>query len=209
MKPGIYLVADADYLKERSVIDVVLAAIRGGVTVVQLRAKHLEGRAYMALAQTLHTDMAGLNVPLLLNDRADVAYAVGVEGVHIGQKDLPTQKVRELLGPQAIIGLSVETIAQVEQANNLPVNYIAASPVYATPTKMDTAPAWGIDGLQHVCRLSRHPVCAIGGLHIQNVKAVRKAGASWAAVVSAICRANDVERATCDLTRRFGWQPLA
>ena len=203
MKPGIYLVADVDYLAKRNLIDVVLQAVSGGVTAVQLRAKHLDGRAYLELATELKKALAGLQTPLLLNDRVDIALAAGVDGVHLGQSDLPVAFAREMLGDEAIIGVSVETLAEVEEANNLPVSYIAASPVFDTSSKMDTAAAWGLVGLARVCELSRHPVCAIGGLNSANLGAIRAAGVQYAAIISAICGENDPKTAAEILRTSF------
>lgn len=203
VRPGIYLVADVDYLAGRPAVEVVAQAVAGGVTVVQLRAKHLGGRSYLELAQAVHVAIKGTGVPLLLNDRADVALAAGVEGVHIGQQDLPAHAVRAMLGPKAIIGLSVETMHQVHQARHLPVDYLAASPVFATPTKPDTAAAWGLAGLAQVCAVSQQPVCAIGGIQAGNLPQVLSQGVYWAAVVSAICGASHVEQAARDLASQF------
>jgi thiamine-phosphate pyrophosphorylase len=134
-------------------------------------------------------------VPLIINDRVDVALACRAEGVHIGQEDMPYEIVRKLMGPKAIIGLSVETWEDVEVSQKLDVNYIGISPVFATPTKTDTRGAWGLEGLAKIKAFSRHPLVAIGGINESNVREVMKAGADCVAVVSAICAVPDPEEA--------------
>ena len=131
------------------------------------------------------------HVPLIINDRIDIALACGAQGVHLGQSDMPVEKARALLPPEVFIGWSVETLAQVAQSAALPVDYLGVSPVFATPTKTDTARPWGLEGLQQVRATTTLPLVAIGGVHAGNAAAVRAAGADSLAVVSAICSAPD------------------
>ena len=130
-------------------------------------------------------------MPLIINDRLDVALAVEADGVHVGQDDMPYEIVRKLLGPKAIIGLSVETWEDVERAEALDCDYLGVSPVFATPTKTDTKAPWGLEGLARIRAASRHPLVAIGGLHAGNAAAAVLAGADTLAVVSAVCAAAD------------------
>jgi thiamine-phosphate pyrophosphorylase len=200
MISGIYLVADYDLLPDAGkLLKVVQESAAGGVGVVQLRAKHLDTRPMVELARAMAVVLKPLGIPFILNDRADVALAAGADGLHIGQKDMTVADARRILGDRAIIGLSIETMEQVLEANALAVDYIAASPVYNTPTKTDTAPAWGLDGLAEVVRVSRHPVVAIGGINLSNAAQVVQAGAASLAVVSAIVLAEDVRAATAAL----------
>jgi len=147
--------------------------------------------------------LAPFRVPLIINDRLDVALASGADGVHVGQADMPCGIVRQFMGPQAIIGLSVETWGEVEAAERLPVDYLGVSPVFPTPTKTDTKGAWGIQGLARIRAGSRHPLVAIGGLNLANVTEAVRAGADGIAVVSAICASPDPERAARDLNERI------
>jgi thiamine-phosphate pyrophosphorylase len=188
---GLYLVTDRKLCGTRAVEDVVAAAVRGGVSCVQLREKGLSTSAFIEEAGRLKKILKPLNVPLIINDRVDVALAVGAEGVHIGQDDMPYETARKLLGKGAIIGLSVETWTDVEKAEMLDVDYLGISPVFETPTKTDTKGAWGIDGLKRIKAFSRHALCAIGGINKGNAGDVAKAGADCIAVVSAICGASD------------------
>jgi thiamine-phosphate pyrophosphorylase len=187
----LYLVTDRDLSKGRPLEEVVLAAVRGGVTMVQLREKHATTRFFVEEARRIKQLLAPYQVPLLINDRVDVALAVGADGVHIGQEDMPYPLARRLLGEHAIIGLSVETMEQVQEAEQYDLSYISVSPVFETPTKTDTKGAWGIEGVQRVRAATKHRVVAIGGLNATNVQQVVRAGAEGIAVVSAICAAPD------------------
>ena len=188
---ALYLVTDRGLSLGRNLETVVMQAVKGGVTLVQLREKDLDTREFIALGRRLKAALEGSGVPLLINDRVDVAMAVDADGVHIGQSDMPYDIARRLLGPDKIIGLSVETIDEVLQANELDVDYIAVSPVFATSTKTDTLTPFGYEGLERACRLTRHPVCGIGGMNAGTVGRAIACGADGVAVVSAIVSAPD------------------
>ena len=188
---ALYLVTDHGLSLGRDLESVVLQAVKGGVTLVQLREKDIDTREFIALAQRLKAALSGSGVPLLINDRVDVALAVDADGVHIGQSDMPYGMARRLLGPDKIIGLSVETMDEVLQANALDVDYVAVSPVFATNTKTDTLAPFGYEGLERACRLTRHPICGIGGMNADTVGRAIACGADGVAVVSAIVGAPD------------------
>ncbi len=187
----VYLVTDRASLRCRTLADVVLAAVQGGVTCVQLREKELCTRDFVTQAQALMQLLAPWGVPLVINDRIDVALACGAHGVHLGQSDMPAALARQLLPLHVFIGLSVETPHDVTCANGLPVDYLGVSPVFATPTKTDTATPWGLAGLRQTRGLTPLPLVAIGGIHTDNAAQVLQAGADGLAVVSAICAADD------------------
>lgn len=195
----LYLVTDRGLSLGRDIEWIVSEAVRGGVTMVQLREKDIDTRDFIALARRLRGVLAPAGVPLIINDRVDVALAVDADGVHIGQSDMPYADARRLLGPDKIIGLSVETLDQLREANSLDVDYIAVSPVYSTPTKTDTAPPFGLEGLLEAVRLSRHPGVAIGGMNTVTAPAVLATGIDGIAVVSAICSATDPCAAAAEL----------
>lgn len=199
---GVYLVADAASCAPRGLAEVVQAAVRGGVGCVQLREKNLPTREFVARASMLKALLAAspVRVPLIINDRLDVALACGADGVHVGQSDMPPEVVRRWM-PEAIIGLSVESLedARAVAERGLPVDYLGVSPVFATPTKTDTAPPLGLDGLAAIRGLTRLPLVAIGGIGPGNAAAVLAAGADGLAVVSAICGADDPEAAAARL----------
>jgi thiamine-phosphate pyrophosphorylase len=201
---GLCLVTDRGLCGDRSLEDIVLQAVQGGIASVQLREKHLATRAFVEAAARLKALLTPFGIPLIINDRVDVALAVGAEGVHVGQGDMPCELVRRLMGPSAIIGLSVETWEDVERAQNQPVDYLGVSPIFATPTKTDTRQAWGLAGLARIRAYSRHPLVAIGGLNATNLRDVIRAGAEGIAVVSAICGATDPLQAAQELNQLMG-----
>jgi thiamine-phosphate pyrophosphorylase len=197
---GLYFVTDRSLCGARPLADVVLQAIRGGAVCVQLREKEVSTRLFIEEAGRIKALMTPFRIPLIVNDRLDVALAVAADGVHVGQNDMPYEIARRLMGPKAIIGLSVETWEDVERAQGLDCDYLGVSPVFATPTKTDTKEPWGLEGLARIRAFSRHPLVAIGGLNAENTEAVIMAGADCVAVVSAICAAADPYAASRELT---------
>ena len=195
----LYLVTDRELSLGRSLEEVVSEAVKGGVTVVQLREKDASTGEFIELARRLMTLLKPLDIPLIINDRVDVALAVDADGVHIGQSDMSYEDARRLLGPDKIIGLSVENFKDVEAANALDVDYIGISPVYGTPTKTDTAEPFGLEGLHKAVQMSAHPTVAIGGMNASTIAEVMAAGTDGVAVVSAICSAENIRKATSDL----------
>lgn len=203
MKPtfdlSLYLVTDRSLAQGRDMGWIVREAVAGGVTMVQLREKDCSTVEFVALARMLKLVLQPLRIPLIINDRIDVALAVDADGVHIGQSDMPYAMARALLGEDKIIGLSVETMDEVIAANALDVDYIGVSPVYATPTKTDTLSPFGLEGVEEVMRLSRHRCVAIGGMNRDTVGAVICRGFEGVAVVSAIVAAESPRRASVEL----------
>jgi len=196
---GLYLVTDRGLCGPKDLIDVILKALQGGVACVQLREKEVSTRFFVEEAQKIKALMAPFKAPLIINDRIDVALAVGADGVHIGQADMPYAVARKLMGKRAIIGLSVETWEDVESAQALDVDYLGVSPVFETPTKTDTKGSWGLEGLSKIKAYSRHPLVAIGGLNASTAADAVRAGADCIAVVSAICSASDPLEAAREL----------
>jgi thiamine-phosphate pyrophosphorylase len=197
----LYLVTDRRLAAPRSIEEVVAAALRGGVTAVQLREKECGTRKFVEVGRRLKALLAPLRVPLIVNDRIDVALAVRADGLHVGQSDMDCRDVRAVLGPDAIVGLSVETMEQAKRAESLDVDYLGVSPIFDTPTKVDTAPAWGLAGLARLRAASHHVLVAIGGIHAGNAAEVMRAGAHGVAVVSAVCAAADPEAAAREIRR--------
>ena len=195
----LYLVTDRGLAGERAIEDIVKEAVEGGVTMVQLREKDIATRDFIALALRLKDVLKPYGVPLIINDRVDVALASDADGVHIGQSDMPYTIARKLLGPSKIIGLSVENFEQIEEANSLDVDYIGVSPVFATPTKTDTAEPFGLDGLKEAVRMSVHPTVGIGGMNERTAADVMACGTDGIAVVSAIVCAPDPKESSKNL----------
>ncbi|MDZ7316918.1 MAG: thiamine phosphate synthase [candidate division KSB1 bacterium] len=197
----LYLVTDRKLAAGRPLTQLVEEAIQGGVTMVQLREKECSTREFLALAEEIHALCRRAGVPLLINDRLDIALAVDAEGVHVGQSDMPAEIARKLLGKDKIIGLSVESVEDALAAQHLPVDYLGVSPIYLTPTKTDLTHQLGLEGLRAIRAVSSLPLVGIGGLHAGNAGDVIRAGADGVAVVSAICAA-ETPRAAAEELRR-------
>lgn len=195
----LYLVTDQPLSLGRDLEWIVEEAVKGGVTMVQLREKDISTREFVELAIRLKKKLHPYRVPLIINDRADVALAADADGLHIGQNDLSFATARRLLGRGKIIGLSVENLEQVHEANRLEVDYIGISPVFGTPTKTDTALPFGLEGVRQTMAVTRHPAVAIGGINRSNAVEVMRAGADGVAVVSAICSAPNPRQASAEL----------
>jgi thiamine-phosphate pyrophosphorylase len=210
LDPTLYLVTDPDLGGGRSLIDTVAAAVRGGVTLVQLRDKRAEGRALLEQARALKALLDRAGVPLLINDRVDIALAAGAAGCHLGQTDLPAAAARALLGPDAILGVSMDAVDQARAADPEEVDYVAYGPFAATATKADAGPPIGAVGLAAVRRLTALPLVAIGGVDEVNLAGAIAAGADGVAVVRAIMAAGDPKAASqrlrglIDAARRSG-----
>ncbi|MGA8209023.1 MAG: thiamine phosphate synthase [Nocardioidaceae bacterium] len=190
-----YLVTDSSLCRSRgrSVVETVRLAVRGGVSAVQVREPAAGTRELCGLSVAVLGVLEGTGVPLIVNDRVDIALAVGADGVHVGQDDLPPQAVRRIAGRELLVGLSVHTVEQVSRAVTLPsgtLDYVGVGPVFATSTKPDAAPPLGVDGLRAVVAAAAGMPCiAIGGIHEPAVAAVRQTGVQGVAVVSAVCAA--------------------
>ena len=218
-----YFVVGPDDTKGRPVADVVAAALRGGATFIQLRAKHADARELTAMAEAIAAVIAQAGkadtVAFVIDDRVNAAWqcrelGIKVDGVHIGQDDMAPEQARALIGPDAIIGLSAETLPHIEAANALPsgtIDYIGAGPLHYTATKPDAAAveadgtkhALGIAGAQLLCEASRYPVVVGGGVHADDVPALARTAAAGWFVVSAIAAADDPERATRELLQAW------
>jgi len=188
---SLYLVTDRKMAEGRSLEHIVMEAVKGGVTMLQLREKDCSTLDFVKYAINFHKLLKPLGIPMIINDRLDVALASDAEGLHIGQDDMPYSIARKLLGPDKIIGLSVENMDEVKEANKLDVDYIGISPVFSTNTKTDTAAPFGIEGIKKVSEITLHTSVAIGGIHDSNVFQVISAGADGVAVVSEIIASKD------------------
>lgn len=196
---SLYLVTDEGLAKGRSILEVVKQAVEGGVTMVQLREKEASTLDFYRLALEFSHFLKPRNIPLIINDRLDIALAVDAEGLHIGQSDLPYDVARKFLGKNKILGLSVETIEQAKEANRLPVDYIGLSPVFTTPTKAELEAALGLEGVKKICNFSKLPTVAIGGMNKNTVAATIAQGVNGVAVVSAIMSADNPKLAAQEL----------
>ena len=200
---SLYLVADADYAAGRDLAGLIEAAVDGGVSIVQLRAKSLGGGAFVELGSAIAALLAARGVPLLVNDRLDVAQACGAAGVHLGQEDMPVPLARRILGPGATIGVSVNTAEEARRAEREGADYVGAGPAFSTTTKETPLAVLGPEGIRRIVQATRLPVVAIGGIGAGNAAELGRAGAEGIAVVSAILGAPDAKLAAEELKKAF------
>jgi thiamine-phosphate pyrophosphorylase len=188
---SLYLVTDRDLSQGRATGNIVAAAVRGGVTCVQLREKQASTREFVAEARAIKTLLATQerHIPLIINDRLDVALAVGADGVHLGQSDMELCDARRIAGANFIIGISAESVADAMAAAAAGADYLGISPVFATATKTDTLSPLGLEGIRAIRAAVSLPLVGIGGINQDNASAVLQAGADGVAVVSAIVSA--------------------
>ena len=196
---SLYLVTDRDLSGGRPTIDIVEAAVKGGVTCVQLREKDCSTREFIEQAQTIRDRLQALAIPLIINDRLDVAMAVKADGVHLGQTDMPLEMARAIVKETMLIGISAESVQDAVEAERGGADYLGVSPIYATPTKTDTAPPLGLEGLRQIDKTVDLPLVGIGGLNQDNAGEVIRSGADGVAVVSAIVAAGNPEQAARNL----------
>lgn len=199
----LYLVADPEHCPD-DLPSAVQAAIDGGVTCVQLRAKSLTDREHLALAAQLREICHVTAIPFLVNDRLDIALAARADGIHVGVDDLPVASIRALTCPEFIVGFSPDRDDQIHASAHEGVDYLGIGPVFGTRTKSDAGQALGIEEFRRRCRLSSVPVVGIGGVNASNATSVRDAGAAGVAVVSAVLGAADRAEAARKLRPQSG-----
>lgn len=203
MKPEfpyrLYLVISQAACSSMHWLKVAAEAIAGGVDLIQFRDKHLDDAAFAEHALRLKeiTDRAG--IPLIINDRAELAQAIGVAGIHVGNSDTPPRAIRRSWTSCRMLGYSVEYLSQLDSPETAAADYLGISPVFRTATKTDTVTEWGLYGIRKIRVATALPLVAIGNIHAGNAAAVLDAGADCLAVVSAICAAPDPRRAAAEL----------
>lgn len=197
---SIYLVTDEGCLQGRALLDCVREALDGGVTLVQYRAKTASSAEMYAEALQLKALCDSFKVPLIINDRLDIAMAVGAAGVHLGQDDLPCAAARKILGEDYIIGVSAHNPAEAKAALQSGADYLGCGAVFGTATKADVKKL-GTEGLTAICREKGLPVVGIGGVNADNYREVRAAGADGAAIVSGILAQPDISATVRAITK--------
>jgi thiamine-phosphate pyrophosphorylase len=200
----VYALVDPERAGSFALADLARRVVDGGATLVQLRDKKAETRELVARARAIKTALAGSFVPLLINDRVDVALAAGSDGVHVGQDDMTPQDARHLLGREAIIGLSIKTVAQAQAAPVELIDYVGIGGVFITGSKDNPDPPIGLAGLEQIIAVMRKrapsmPVCGIAGIDHSNAADVIAAGADGVAVISVLSVAHDPGAAARDL----------
>jgi thiamine-phosphate pyrophosphorylase len=188
-------IVDPERANGRSLVELARMVVAGGATLVQLRDKHGSTRPMIEQARAIHAALAGSGVPLVVNDRVDVALVAGADGVHVGQDDMHPEDARRLLGPKAIIGLSIKSVA-LANAAPLAIDYVGVGGVYATTSKDNPDPPIGVNGLREIVAALRArkrdlPICGIAGIDAGNAAEVIAAGADGVAVISALSMNDD------------------
>jgi len=195
MLQGLYVILDPAARPDRSLLDVLAAAAKGGARIFQYRNKQASMKEAYREALPLKRRAAELGATFIVNDRCDLAVAVDADGVHLGQDDLPVTEARRLMGPSKLIGLSTHNLQQVEEADRLKPDYLGFGPIFKPASKHDHDPVVGIEGLRTIRSLTTLPVFAIGGIQLDQARSVMEAGADGLAVISAVMNAPDVEKA--------------
>jgi thiamine-phosphate pyrophosphorylase len=199
---SLYFVTDAQLSAGRGLVATVLAAVRGGATIVQLRDPLAKAGALVEQGRALLAALRPLGVPLIINDRPDVARAIDADGVHVGQGDLPAEAARAILGPDAIVGLSITAPQEMAGVPWDAVDHLGVGPVVSRGVKPDAAEPMGLAGLAACGRLSRKPIVAIGGMDAASAGPCIAAGAAGVAAVAAIAGADDPEASARELKSR-------
>lgn len=197
---SIYLVTDRDILRGRNLLDAVAQAIKGGVTLVQLREKNISSRGFFELATKLKKLVNSFNIPLIINDRLDIALASNADGLHIGQDDLPLVQARQLLGKDKILGYSVSNVEEAVYGEKNGADYLGAGTIFATGSKSDAGEPIGLETLREIKEAVKIPVVGIGGIGTANARAVRQTGADGISVISAILGKEDISGAAKTLS---------
>jgi thiamine-phosphate pyrophosphorylase len=201
---SLYVILDPEHMQGRDVVEVALAAVRGGATIMQYRDKISDTRTLIRNAQKLKQALVNTSVPLLINDRVDVALASDADGVHLGQSDMHPVDARRLLGADKIIGLTIKTMDHARAAPDLPIDYACIGGVFATSSKHNPEPPLGLSGLHARVQVIRQkspalPIGAIAGITADNAAEVMAQGVDGIAVLSSVTMAEDVEAATAQL----------
>lgn len=184
---SVYLVLDPPLCRDLSMVETTRAAVAGGATMVQLRDKEGGTARMIETGHALKAALAGTGVPLIVNDDVEAAVVIGADGLHVGQEDMTAARARQRIGPDMILGLSIETPQAARAMDGSVVDYVGIGPVFATPTKADHKPPIGFAGLAEIVSLCGLPAVAIGGLKVEHAASVIAAGAEGLAVISAIC----------------------
>lgn len=197
------LIADVEAAGGMYLPRLVREAVSAGVTMVQLRAKGLDSADFFAICSQISREIKGHSVPLIVNDRVDIAQACGAAGVHLGQKDLPLDVARSVLGRTKIIGISVNSVEEAQAAESGGADYLGAGPVYMTSSKKDLPKIIGTEGIKAIKDSVTIPVLAIGGINLERAAEVAQTGVDGLAVISAIMGARDTAAAVRNLLESF------
>ncbi len=198
----LYFITDSTGFTEEEFLHRVEQGLKGGATLLQLREKDKTTREYIALAEKVHQITKKYNVPLIIDDRIDVAMAVDAEGVHLGQSDMPVDIARRILGKDKIIGATAKTVAQAKEAYENGADNLGVGAIYPTTTKVKTV-LTSVDTLKEIVKAVPVPVNAIGGLNKDNINILENTGIAGVCVVSAIMKAENPQKATSEIKEIF------
>ena len=177
------LITQKSHQESDSYLDFIVETVKLGVTTVQLREKNLSFNELLTFGQKLHKRLKSLQIPLIINDNLALCIKLGAEGLHLGQTDGDVIEARKALGPSKIIGQSVDSMADISQANHLPLDYIGVGAIFPTKNKKEVSTLWGIEGLKQAVKYAVHPIIALGGINSENASLVIQAGASGIAAI--------------------------
>lgn len=197
-------IADSDAAVGKDILQLIAEAVEGGATIIQLRGKKWSSREFLDMGIKAFRFLRHQRIPLIVNDRVDIALACEADGVHLGQDDMPLPYARETLGKSRIIGISVATPAEAEAAEKGGADYVGAGPVFSTLSKRDIGPLLGLEGLRMIREKVKIPILAIGGISASNVADVISAGADGVAVISAIAAAKNPVQAATEIIESIG-----
>ena len=200
---SLYLVTDRSILKGRDILKAVEDAIKGGVTLLQLREKDISTADFYNLALKIKTLSKHYNIPLIINDRLDIALAIDADGLHIGQDDMPIEVARKLIGKNKLLGYSVSNIKEAIYGEKNGADYLGAGPVYPTGSKADAGKPIGPDGLKLIKNNVSIPIVGIGGISLSNIKQVKSSGIDGISLISAILGNDDIENSSKILLNKW------
>ena len=192
-------IADSEAARCRDILLLIGAAIAGGATLIQIRGKNWTSRELLDAGIKAFRSLRPNKIPLIINDRVDIAMACEADGVHLGQDDMPLPYARKLLGKNRLVGISVSLTEEAEIAEKEGADYVGVGPIFATSSKKDIGPLVGLDGLRYIREKVKIPILAIGGINPANAAQVIRAGADGVAVISAIMGSADPNRAAAEL----------
>jgi len=195
----LYLITDRSFLNGRDLKNCIEDALKGGATLVQIREKDTSTRDFFQVAKEIKEVTSKYNVPLIINDRIDIALAIDAEGVHLGQSDMPIAIARGILGKDKIIGISANNLDEALEAQKNGADYLGLGPVFYTGTKKDIKEPIGLTGLKELTKNINIPSVAIGGINKENAKSILDSGVNGISLISAILGSENIEKATVEL----------
>ena len=198
MDYSLYVCTDRDIMTTDTLEEAVELAIKGGATIIQLREKDCTSREFYELALSIKDITDAYEVPLIINDRLDIALAVHADGVHLGQRDIPVQVARNVMGPNCIVGATANTLEKAKEAWQSGADYLGVGDVFGSATKNDTKPV-ELKELKKICDTVKIPVVAIGGISKKNIHLLKDTGVAGVAVISAVLGQTDITAAAEEL----------